>query len=257
MISKPPRPGSMGATVPLPPPPSCSRKLRGRKRCGRHLHRDGCESRGAGRSTPCSINVAGRLDLSAAHGVAATRIQAAVGVKRRGVAHGRGRVSRKWVARIAWQYRDVVTLGLIEFDRAGVHSCSAAACRARERRAVRVGPAGAVAQVAHRGDVLPLGSAARAVIQHGLAAFAGERPRAALGYVIHVAGVEIRAKGGDGASGGHNSGAARARRDEAAVGGAVRVDPEGFVFFDNPAVVSDKRHWCRAAGAGQPGRGHK
>src|SRR3974377_1834496 len=124
-------------------------------------------------------------------------------------------------------------------DLAGQELCKAIACRIR--------PAGAIANVAHRRDVLSEGRTGWVVFQNGLAAFARERPGAALGDKIHGAGMEIHAKGGDGAlsRGAHNSGATR--RSNAAVGGAVRVNPEGLVFFNDPAVISKRR---QAADAG-------
>ena len=137
-------------------------------------------------------------------------------------------------------------------DHARHHRCEAIPCR--------IGPAGAVAQIANGWNVLTGSRAAtrrnrirRGIgtswpsVQHRLATFAGKRPGAALGDEIHGAGMEIHAKDRDGASSSsHDAGAARG--GNAAVGCAVRVDPESLVFFNDPAIVG-KRHQCTDAGA--------
>ena len=125
----------------------------------------------------------------------------------------------------------------------------------------RIQPAGTVPKVAHRLDVLSACHTAtrgngicwgiRAEwpsVEHGLAAFARERPGAALGDKIHGAGMEIHAKGGDGAlsRGAHNAGATR--RSNAAVSCAVWVNPESLVFFNDPAIIG-KRRQASDAGA--------
>src|SRR5271168_4067147 len=105
-------------------------------------------------------------------------------------------ISGKRVGRVVRQHRDVVALSGIESDLAGKDG----------RRAIsrHIRPAGTVAEVAHRWNVLAGsctatrrnsgGRAGWPSVEHGLAAFAGERPGAALGDEIHVAGMEIHAK---------------------------------------------------------------
>src|SRR5215470_19712458 len=84
-------------------------------------------------------------------------------------------------------------------------------------------------------------------VQHGLATFARQRPRAALHDVIQMAGVEIRAKGRHGGLTGRARNNSRAARCcDRVVGGEVRVDPEGFVFFNDLAVVFNERQTADA-----------
>src|ERR1700719_2146640 len=109
-------------------------------------------------------------------------------------------------------------------DLARLHRC--------EALSRRIGPAGAVADVTHGGYVCPGGW-----IENGLAAFAGERSRAALGDEIHGAGVEIDAKGRNCARARWADNAGAARRGAAGVCRAVGIDPEGFVFFNDPAII--------------------
>ena len=97
-----------------------------------------------------------------------------------------------------------------------------------------VGSASTIANVAHRVDVR---TGRR--IEESLAVFARERTGTALGYVRVGASVEIHAKTGNGAlaRGAHNDGASR--RGDAAVRGAVWIDPERIVFFNDPSVVGE------------------
>ncbi len=154
------------------------------------------------------------------------------------IANRRGHVTRKRVGRIARQHRNVVALGGIESDLAGINWCKAISRR--------IGPAGAAAKVAYRLDVL-----SPKVVDAGLVSSMvwppsqESGPGAALGDVIHAAGMEIHPKDGDGATGGHSRGAARRRN--AAAGGTVRINPEGLVFFDDPSVVGK---WCQSGDAG-------
>src|SRR5215472_7953942 len=99
---------------------------------------------------------------------------------------------------------------------------------------VRIEPAGTVAHVADCSIMRACGR-----IQESLAAFARLSSCAALDHVIHGARVELNPLGGDGALTyrSHNVGAAS--RGNAGVGCAVGIDPEGLVFFNDPAVVSD------------------
>src|SRR6267142_7152089 len=80
-------------------------------------------------------------------------------------AHGMSRVHR-----IARKDRDVIMFGRIQNDLTGIH-----------RRLCGAGPAGAIANIAHGRRT-----------EHSLAAFAGNRPHAALRHDWHVAGVEVR-----------------------------------------------------------------
>ena len=113
----------------------------------------------------------------------------------------------------------------------------------------RIGPTGAIANVAYCGNMLNPGRGARrhwdtngsAVKEHGLTPFARESSGAALGDEIRGAGMEVHAKTGNGAlaRGAYNAGATW--RGDAAVGSAVRVNPESLVFFNDPAIVGERR----------------
>src|SRR5579863_1814216 len=95
-----------------------------------------------------------------------------------------------------------------------------------------IGPAGAVAKVAHRWHVSSSGG-----VVHALAAFARERPGAALGNEIHVAGMEIHAEGRNRALSRRAHNGRASRGSNAAVGGAIRIDPESLVLFNDPAII--------------------
>src|SRR6266566_6027054 len=80
-------------------------------------------------------------------------------------------------------------------------------------------PASAIANIAYRTHVRP-----SARIEDRLARFAGARPDTARRHDGHVAGVEIRAKGWN-------------DRRATVVRRSGRVDKEGAIFLNDPAVV--------------------
>src|SRR6266478_1940568 len=101
-------------------------------------------------------------------------------------------------------------LARIQNDLAGIH-----------RRLCGAGPASTVADIAHRRST-----------EDGLAAFARNVARAALGHDWHVGGVEIRPIDGWGSLGSDYR-AVRRHGPRLALG----VDKEGTVFLNNPAII--------------------
>ena len=107
----------------------------------------------------------------------------------------------------------------------------------RESISCGIGPADAVAHVAHRRNMR---TGRR--IHHGLATFTGKLPSAARRHHRHVAGVEIHTKGW------RNRGPCSApwsrrwrtaRNRRGGIRCAFGVNVEGAVFLDNPAIVGN------------------
>ena len=124
------------------------------------------------------------------------------------------------VGRVARENRDVVALGRIQMDRV----------REEGRFPVsgKILPANTVAHVAHRCHTA-----------NRLARFAGQWTCAARCYDRHVAGMEVRPKGWNDARR-----VSRRRRAWAARWRGVcctgRVDVEGAVFLNDPAIVGNR-----------------
>ena len=101
----------------------------------------------------------------------------------------------------------------------------------RESISCGIGPANAVAHVAHRRNM----QTGRR-IHHGLATFTGKLPGAARRHHRHVAGVEINTKGW------RNCGPCRrcaTGNRSRAIRSALGVNVEGAVFLDHPAIVGN------------------
>ena len=120
------------------------------------------------------------------------------------------------IHRVARQHRNVIVLGRIEVNLAGIdhHLCGTR-------------PANTVADVAYRAHMLP-----RAGIENRLALFAGNFANASLRHYWHVARVEVRTKDRRRPLTGSRRASCRQR-----IRLAIGIDVERQVFLNNPAIV--------------------